>query len=125
MTDTPDTPAAPHAARRPETVAAGALGFEDSATGAIIPPIHPSTTYLRDTDNGYGRGRIYARADNPTFDTAADTLSALEHGADTLLFASGMAATTAVFQSLAPGDHVVVPEVMCWTFRNWVHGAAT
>lgn len=120
-----DTPAVPHAALRPETVAAGALGFEDSATGAIIPPIHPSTTYLRDPDNGYGRGRVYARADNPTFDTAADTLSALEHGTDTLLFASGMAAATAVFQSLSPGDHVVVPEVMYWALRGWVHGVAT
>ena len=120
-----DTPAVPHAALRPETVAAGALGFEDSATGAIIPPIHPSTTYLRDPDNGYGRGRVYARADNPTFDAAADTLSALEHGADTLLFASGMAAATAVFQSLAPGDHVVVPQVMYWALRGWVHGFAT
>lgn len=120
-----DTPAVPDAALRPETVAAGALGFEDSATGAIIPPIHPSTTYLRDSDNGYGRGRVYARADNPTFDAAADTLSALEHGADTLLFASGMAAATAVFQSLAPGDHVVVPQVMYWALRGWVHGFAT
>ncbi|HYG86649.1 MAG TPA: PLP-dependent transferase [Azospirillum sp.] len=99
-----DTPhrASPH---RPETVAAGALCHEDTDTGAIIPPIHPSTTYVRDPDNAYRRGRIYARADNPTFDPAAETLSALEGGAGTLLFASGMAAATAVFQALDPGDH--------------------
>ncbi|HEY0834952.1 MAG TPA: aminotransferase class V-fold PLP-dependent enzyme [Azospirillum sp.] len=115
----------PHAHLRPETIAAGALGHEDPATGAIIPPIHPATTYLRDPDNGYARGRVYARADNPTFDTAAQTLSALEGGADTLLFASGMAAATAVFQALDPGDHVVVPTVMYWAFRNWLHGFAT
>ncbi len=110
---------------RPETIAAGALGFEDAATGAVIPPIHPSTTYIRDPDNGYGRGRVYARADNPTFDTPARTITELEKGADTLLFASGMAAATAVFQALDPGDHVVVPDVMYWAFRNWVHGPAT
>ena len=122
MTASPD---AAHAGLRPETVAAGALGYEDAASGAIIPPIHPSTTYLRDPDNGYSRGRVYARSDNPTFDAAAQTLSALEGGADTQLFASGMAAATAVFQALSPGDHVVVPEVMYWALRSWLHGFAT
>lgn len=111
-----------HAVLRPETIAAGALGFEDAATGAIIPPIHPSTTYLRDPDNGYARGRIYARADNPTFDTPAAIVTHLEGGAETLLFSSGMAAATAVFQALAPGDHVVVPKVMYWALRGWLNG---
>ncbi len=110
---------------RPETMAAGALGHEDADTGAIIPPIHPSTTYIRDPDNLYRRGRVYARADNPTFDAAAQTLNALEGGAGTVLFASGMAAATAVFQALDPGDHALVPEVMYWAFRNWLHGPAT
>ncbi|CAO3437655.1 trans-sulfuration enzyme family protein [Azospirillum doebereinerae] len=124
MTDHPprQPPSHPH---RPETVAAGALGYEDADSGAIIPPIHPSTTYVRDPDTSYSRGRVYARADNPTFDTAARTLSALENGEDTLLFASGMAAATAVFMALDPGDHVVVPDVMYWALRNWLHGSAT
>lgn len=112
-------------ARRPETLAATALGREDEATGALIPPLHPSTTYVRDADLGYGRGRVYARADNPTFDAAADLLTALEGGEQTLLFASGMAAATAVFLSLAPGDHVIVPKVMYWALRSWLHGFAT
>lgn len=110
---------------RPETIAASAAGFEDDATGAIIPALHPSTTYLRDPDNAYPRGRVYARADNPTFDAAARVITALEHGAETLLFASGMAAATAVFQGLKPGDHVVVPKIMYWALRAWLHGAAT
>lgn len=110
---------------RPETLAAHALGGIDGATGAIIPPIHPSTTYERDADLGYGRGRCYSRADNPTYDAAADTLTALEGGAQTLLFASGMAAATAVFQALEPGDHVVVSKVMYWALRAWLRGFAT
>jgi cystathionine gamma-synthase len=110
---------------RPETVAATALGREDERTGALIPPLHPSTTFVRDPDNGYGRGRVYARADNPTYAAAADTLTALEGGAETLLFASGMAAATAVFQALQPGDHVLVPQVMYWGLRAWLHGFAT
>jgi cystathionine beta-lyase/cystathionine gamma-synthase len=70
------------------------------ATGAIIPPLHPSTTFLRDEDNLYRRGRMYARADNPTYDAAADTITAMEGGAATLLFSSGMAAANAVFLAL-------------------------
>lgn len=105
---------------RPETIAAQALGWTDDATRAVIPPIHVSTTYLRDTDNQYRSGRIYARADNPAFDQAEAVLNALEGGEQALLFASGMAAATAVFMALAPGDHVLAPKVMYWSLRNWL-----
>ena len=47
-------------------------------------------------------------------------LTALEGGHASLLFASGMAAATAVFQALAPGDHVLAPRVMYWSLRNWL-----
>ncbi len=104
----------------PETVAAQALGWIDERTRAITPPIHVSSTYLRDPDNQYRSGRIYARADNPAFDQAEAVLCALEEGAQALLFASGMAAATAVFQALAPGDHVLAPKVMYWSLRNWL-----
>ena len=110
---------------RPETLAAQTLTGVDAATGAIIPPIHPSTTYERDADLGYSRGTCYSRADNPTYAVAADTLTALEGGADSLLFASGMAAATAVFQALEPGDHVLAPSVMYWALRSWLLGFAT
>ena len=110
---------------KPDTIAAQALGWIDEATRAVIPPIHVSTTYLRDPDNQYRSGRIYARADNPAFDQAEAVLARLEHGAQALLFASGMAAATAVFQALAPGDHVLAPKVMYWSLRNWLLGFAT
>ena len=41
----------------PETLAAQALGHIDETTGAIIPPIYPSTTFERDSDLGYSKGR--------------------------------------------------------------------
>jgi cystathionine gamma-synthase len=110
---------------RPETLAAHTLAGIDGPTGALIPPIHPSTTYERDADLGYSRGRCYSRADNPTYDAAADTLTALEGGASSLLFASGMAAATVVFQALQPGDHVLTPRVMYWALRSWLLGFAT
>jgi cystathionine gamma-synthase len=104
----------------PETVTAQGLGWIDERTRAITPPIHVSSTYLRDADNQYRTGRVYARADNPAFDQAEAVINALEGGAQTLLFASGMAAATAVFQALAPGDHVLAPKVMYWSLRNWL-----
>ena len=110
---------------QPESIAAQALGWIDSATRAITPPIHVSSTYLRDPDNRYRSGRVYARADNPAFDQAEAVIARLEHGAGAALFASGMAAATAVFQSLSPGDHVLAPKVMYWSLRNWLMTFAT
>jgi cystathionine gamma-synthase len=109
----------------PETLAAQALGRVDAATGALVPAIYPSTTFEREKDNSYPCGRMYSRPDNPTYDVAADTLTALEGGAASLLFSSGMAAATAVFLALEPGDRVIVPKVMYWALRSWVLGAAT
>ena len=110
---------------RPDSIAAQALGWIDEKTRAITPPIHVSSTYLRDTDNQYRSGRVYARADNPAFDQAEAVISQLEQGAQAALFASGMAAATAVFQALAPGDHVLAPKVMYWSLRNWLMTFAT
>jgi cystathionine gamma-synthase len=110
---------------QPESIAAQALGWIDDKTRAITPPIHVSTTYLRDPDNQYRSGRVYARADNPAFDQAEAVIAKLEGGAQAALFASGMAAATAVFQALAPGDHVLAPQVMYWSLRNWLMNFAT
>ena len=104
----------------PESITAQALGWIDSETRAITPPIHVSSTYLRDADNQYRSGRVYARADNPAFDQAEAVINVLEGGHQTLLFASGMAAATAVFQALQPGDHVLAPKVLYWSLRNWL-----
>ena len=108
------------AKQRPETLAAQALGWIDEQTKALIPPIHLATTYLRDPDNQYRSGRAYSRADNPSYDQAEALLAALEGGAAALTFASGMAAATAVFLALRPGDHVVAPKVMYWGLRKWL-----
>lgn len=106
--------------RHPSTIAAQALGWSDTSTGAIILPVHTATTFLRDPDNQYRRGRSYGRADNPSYDQPQALLTALEGGAASLLFSSGMAAATAVFQCLARDTHVVVPRVMYWGLRSWL-----
>lgn len=109
---------------RPETATAQGLGWIDETTRAIAPPLHLSSTFLRDADNGYSSGRVYMRDQNPAFDQAEALITELERGHETLLFASGMAAATAVFQALHPGDHVLAPKVMYWSLRNWLTGFA-
>ena len=108
----------------PETLAAQALGWVDPITRAIVLPVHLSSTYVRDEDNQYRSGRGYIRADHPSFDQAEALLTALEGGTGSLLFGSGMAAATAVFLALKPGDHVLAPRVMYWSLRNWLANAA-
>jgi cystathionine gamma-synthase len=109
---------------RPATLAAQGLGWTDAATGAVVLPIQPATTYLRDPDNQYRRGRNYARADNPGYDQPEALLTALEGGAASLLFASGMAAATTVFRALPLGAHVVAPEIMYHSLRRWIAAQA-
>src|SRR5476649_94800 len=110
---------------KPATVAAQALGWIDEKTRAVSPSIQPSSTFIRDPDNQYRSGRSYSRADNPTYDQAEAVLAALENGAEVALFSSGMAAATAVFLSLAPGDHVLAPKAMYWLLRSWLLNFAT
>lgn len=110
---------------KPATAAAQALGWIDEKTRGVSPPLHPSSTFIRDEDNQYRSGRSYARADNPTYDQAEAVLAALENGAAAALFSSGMAAATAVFLSLKPGDHIVAPKVMYWLLRSWLLGFAS
>ena len=94
---------------RIETLAVHAGHGVDSATGAVTEPIHLSTTFERDADGGYPRGFLYARNDNPNRHALESALAALEGGAACAAFGSGLAAVTAVFQGLKPGDHVIAP----------------
>ncbi len=94
---------------RLETLAVHAGHSPDPATGAVSPPIYLSTTFAREPDGTLPHGFLYARSDNPNRRELEIALAALEGGTAALAFASGMAATAAVFQSLAPGDHVIAP----------------
>src|SRR6516225_2408877 len=108
----------------PETLCAQALGWIDPTTKASVPPIHLATTFERDPDNEYRSGRSYIRDNNPSWTQVESLMTRLEGGADTLLFSAGMAAATAPFLALAPGDHVLAPNVMYWGLRKWLLGRA-
>jgi cystathionine gamma-synthase len=103
------------------SLTAQAMGHVDPITKAVVPPIHVATTYIRDEDNAYSSGYVYGRPDNATVREAEGVLAMLEEaGAGALLFSSGMAAATAVFQALNPGDHIVASKVMYWALRSWL-----
>ena len=94
---------------RIETLAVHAGHAPDPATGAVSPPIHLSTTFARESDGSLHDGFLYSRSDNPDRRGLETALARLEGGAAALAFASGMAATAALLQTLRPGDHVVAP----------------
>ena len=94
---------------RIETLAVHAGLRVDPATGAVAPALHTATTFEHEPDSSAPRGYLYSRNANPNRDALEQCLSELEGGAATAAFASASAATAAVFQALAPGDHVVAP----------------
>ena len=80
----------------------------DPLTGAVIPPVYQTSTFEQD-GIGMPRGYAYSRASNPTREALEVVLASLEEGRFGLAFASGVAATTAVFHALLKkGDHVIV-----------------
>jgi cystathionine gamma-synthase len=90
-----------------ETLAVHAGHAIDPATGAVSAPIYLSTTFERDIEGTYSRGFMYTRNNNPNREALEQGVSALEGGEAAAAFGSGTAAAMALFQVLAPGDHVL------------------
>ncbi|QYF73614.1 cystathionine gamma-synthase [Cryobacterium sp. PAMC25264] len=99
----------------------------DPTTGAVIPPIYQTSTYVQDGIGGLRGGYEYSRGGNPTRTSLETMLAALEGGKHGLSFASGLAAEDSLLRAvLVPGDHVVLGnDVYGGTHRliNRVHGA--
>ena len=94
-----------------ETKAIHAGGHLDDETGAIAPPIHLSTTFARSAKDGQPlHVYSYIRDHNPTQTRLEEALAAIESAEAALAFGSGMAAVSALFQSLPSGSHILVPE---------------
>lgn len=78
----------------------------DPTTGAIMPPIYMTSTYVQEAP-GQNRGYEYTRAHNPNFTVLENTLAALEDAQYATVFSSGMGALTALIGTLSQGDKVV------------------
>src|SRR5258708_25618068 len=92
-----------------EGLAGQAGASPDPAAGAVVPAIQLSTTFQRSPDGSFPSGYEYIRDATPNRQALELAMASLEGGAAAVAFASGMAATMAVLQTLAPGDHVVAP----------------
>lgn len=96
-------------------------GHDPNPFGDVAPPLRPSTNFARDADYQLiAPGRSYSRAKSPAYAEPEALLAELEGGAEAMVFASGMAAATAVIMALQPGDRLAAPKVMYWGLRDWM-----
>ncbi len=107
-----------------DTLLAQADHFMDESTGALTPPIQPSTTYGRDQDYELVGDYLYGRCHNPTYDQVEQVMCALEGGAGSLIFASGQAGITAVLETVPTGRHIVAPDIMYHGAQVWLRRLA-
>jgi cystathionine gamma-synthase len=91
------------------TLAIRAGQDHDASTGAVIPPIFQSSTFVQDGIGGLRGGYEYGRSANPTRTALEIQLAALEGGRHGLAFSSGLAAEDALLRAVVrPGDHIVI-----------------
>lgn len=83
----------------------------DPSTGAVMPPIYATSTYVQSSP-GVHQGFEYSRSQNPTRFAYERCVADLEHGTRGFAFASGLAATATLLELLSPGDHVVASDDM-------------
>ncbi|WP_293397295.1 cystathionine gamma-synthase [Nevskia sp.] len=81
----------------------------DPTTGAIMPPIYATSTYVQESP-GVHKGYEYARSQNPTRFAYERCVADLESGTHGYAFASGLAATATVLDLFAPGDHIIASD---------------
>lgn len=81
----------------------------DPTTGAVIPPVYLTSTFVQKSIGELRGGYEYTRGGNPTRDSLQTLIAALEGGKHGLSFASGLAAEDTLLRAaLTPGDHIVM-----------------
>ncbi len=92
----------------------------DPDTGAVVPPIHPSTTYARDENYNLISDYLYTRHGAPNHLPVEELAARLDGGVDARVFASGLAAFTALIETVPNGASVVAPQVMYHGGQLWL-----
>jgi len=78
----------------------------DPLTGAVMPPIYATSTYVQSSP-GVHKGFDYSRTRNPTRDALQAAVASIEGGTAAFAFASGMATTSTVLELLDSGSHII------------------
>ena len=107
------------------TIAVQAGNYLDPHTGAVVPPIHTSTTYARDETYSPLYSSTYSRYGNPTCEQLENVLAKLDNGVDAMVFSSGMAAITTFMETLPNGSHIVAPRIMYHGAQDWLRHLET
>ena len=92
-----------------------------SEVHAVSPPIYLSSTFERNKEGQYREGYKYSRNDNPNRRALEKSIASLENGTAGFAFGSGMAAISAVFQSLKTGDHVILPDDIYFNINFYLY----
>lgn len=92
----------------------------DPTTGAVAPPIHSSTTFARDGNYELISDYLYSRHGAPNHRSVEKLAAQLDGGKDARLFASGLAAFSAMVETVSPNAAVVAPEVMYHGGQLWL-----
>ena len=105
--------------KNPETQVIHAGQTPEPITGAVMPPVFQTSTYAQPWPAKH-TGYEYARTQNPTREALERSVCALEGGADAIAFASGLAATATIIQTLNAGDLVICgDDVYGGTYRQF------
>jgi cystathionine gamma-lyase len=91
----------------------------DPLTGAVMPPIYATSTYVQSSP-GVNKGYDYARTRNPTRDALQAAVANLEGGTAGFAFASGMATTSTVLELIDSGSHIVAMHDLYSGRRAWM-----
>ena len=106
---------------KPSTIAAQAGGAIDTTSGGVVPPMQPSTTFVRDEDYALvNPDNIYVRDNSDIVRIAENVLARLENAEEALLFPSGMAAIAALFRTLPNGATIVMQSGIYWGTTKWL-----
>jgi cystathionine gamma-synthase len=101
-----------------ETLAIKSIELDLGPIEPVSTPIYLSSTFKRNEDGTFQDDFIYSRNDNPNRKALEISMAQLEQGKFAYAFSSGMAAINAVFQSLKPGDHVLLPDDIYYAIRK-------
>ncbi|MFZ2282412.1 MAG: aminotransferase class I/II-fold pyridoxal phosphate-dependent enzyme [Lutibacter sp.] len=101
-----------------ETIAIKSTENKFSDSTPVSTPIYLSSTYKRNSDGSYTNDFVYSRANNPNRAIVEESIAILENGKQAFAFSSGMAAISAVFQSLKTGDHILLPDDIYYAVKR-------